>query len=432
MNDFTSILPELPELSEPPYDCNDGAVMYLSRGRNKIDFDEYIKKAVQMGFNIFDEAEYGGSFYTTLTKNDLCLHIYYIPAESTLRIIADPYTDLYNPKPESCIEKCRTTLWQFEVDHTLIDCGMCYIIRCCDNSFFIVDSAHNYSVNDHERIYKFLKERTPRHEKTVIAGWFLTHGHEDHVAKFTDFVKYKYGEDVVIEAVYYNFVSTYHRDSHYWMFSGKEIQRECENTIKSMPFKKIKLHSGQHFYIRNLEFRVLCTHEDVYPGSLENFNDSSTMLIMKACGTVVQFPGDAGYLENDVCVKRFGKDELECNIIQVSHHGHMGLKEDFYALANPKVLLFPVTQIMFDGDLDRYPVNTTIIKNCEEYYIASNGTVEIDLPYEHGKTKKFDDETFESFEGVYNLWSYQYTEERKEELRRLFVKNGGDLSKIRK
>ena len=118
--------------------------------------------------------------------------------------------------------------------------------------------------------------------------------------------------------------------------------------------------------------------------------------------------------------------------MQVSHHGHLGLKEDFYALAAPKVLLFPVTQIMFDGDLDRYPVNRIIIDKCEEYYIASNGTVEIDLPYMHGLSKKFDDETFESFEGVYNLWGYEYTEERKEELRRLFVKNGGNLSKIRK
>lgn len=432
MEDFKSIIPPLPDQSEPEYDCNDGAVMYLSRGKSKNDFDEYIKAALAKGFIIFDEALYGNNYYVTMTKNDLCLHAYYTGNEQTIRVIADPFTDLYDPKPQDCIEKSKTTLWQFEVDHTLIDCGMCYIIRCCDNSFFVIDSAHNYSINDDERLYKFLKERTPAGEKTIISGWFLSHGHEDHVAKFTDFVKYKCTGDVVIEAVYYNFISSYHRDSHYWMFSGKQIQRDCEQTIKSMPCRKIKLHSGQHFFVRNLEFRVLCTHEDVYPGSFENFNDSSTMLIMKACGTTVQFPGDAGYLENDICVRRFGADELRCDIIQVAHHGHLGLKEDFYALASPKVLLFPVTQIMFDGDLDRYPVNTTIINNCDEYYIASNGTVEIDLPYKLGSAKKFDDETFESFEGVYNLWSYEYTEERKEQLRQLFIKNGGDISKIRK
>ncbi len=432
MTDFTKIIPPLSGISEPTYDCGDGAVMYLLKNKDKKDFDDYVEKAAEYGFKIFDKAVYGNNYYVTMTESGLCLHIYYIENERVLRVIADPFTDLYDPCGKDYIEKCKTTLWQFEVDHTLIDCGMCYIVRCCDNSFFIVDSAHNYSVNDHERIFNFLKERTPDDEKIVIAGWFLSHGHEDHVAKFADFVKYKCGAEAEIEAVYYNFVPTDHRDSHNWMFSGKQIQRDCENVIKLMPCKKIKLHSGQHFYVRNLEFRVLCTHEDVYPGTLENFNDSSTMLIMKAGGSVVQFPGDAGYVENDICVGRFGADELKCDIMQVSHHGHLGLKEDFYALAAPKVLLFPVTQIMFDGDLDRYPVNRIIIDKCEEYYIASNGTVEIDLPYRHGLSKKFDDETFESFEGVYNLWGYEYTEERKEELRRLFVKNGGDLSKIRK
>ena len=72
--------------------------------------------------------------------------------------------------------------------------------------------------------------------------------------------------------------------------------------------------------------------------------------------------------------------------------------------------------------------NKTLVAN----QILRYGTVELDLPYIKGSAKKFDDETFESFEGVYNLWGYQYTDERKEELRRLFVKNGGDLSKIRK
>ena len=35
---------------------------------------------------------------------------------------------------------------------------MCYIVRCCDGSFFVIDSAHMYSVNDDIRIIEFLRK----------------------------------------------------------------------------------------------------------------------------------------------------------------------------------------------------------------------------------------------------------------------------------
>ena len=38
---------------------------------------------------------------------------------------------------------------------------MCYILRCADNSFFIIDGGHFLQPNDHKRIYRFLRERTP-------------------------------------------------------------------------------------------------------------------------------------------------------------------------------------------------------------------------------------------------------------------------------
>ncbi|MBO5859442.1 MAG: hypothetical protein J6R20_06660, partial [Clostridia bacterium] len=61
----------------------------------------------------------------------------------------------------------------------------------------------------------------------------------------------------------------------------------------------------------------------------------------------------------------------------------------------------------------------------KEYYIASNGAVEIPLPYKFGQTKVLPDETFEDFNGIYWLWCYEYTDEYKEKLYKEFLERKG-------
>ncbi len=423
MQDVLTKIPTLPENGESPYDCNNGVWLFLFRDKTKADMDSYVDSAVKMGYTVFDDTSFGENYYTTLTKDGFCLHVYFTSADSSLRIIADGFTDLYDCKMPQVIERCPTTLWQFEVDHSLIDCGMCYIIRCCDNSFFVIDSAHPYSINDDERIYRFLRKLTPSGEKVRVAGWFFSHAHEDHVGKFCDILKYN--TDIEVETIYYNFISTNHRDSHNWMFSGKQFQKQYEQLFEEhTEIKKVKLHSGQHFFVRNLEFRVLCTHEDVYPNSNKNYNDSSTMLIMNACGNTVQFPGDAGFEESDVVCSRFGR-LLKCDIMQAAHHGHFGTRTEFYELSDAKTILFPTTQIKYDEEFEKIETNRRAVEIAEECYIASNGTMEFQLPYIVGNAVHHDDETFEDFDGIFNLWSYTYTDERKEELYQQYLKNGG-------
>ncbi len=423
MKEILSKIPQLPLNGEKPYDCNNGVWLFLFKEKEKSDMDFYVKSAVDMGYTVFDETSFGENYYTTLIKDGLQLHIYFTCCDSSLRIIADEYTSLYNATPQTVEKRCETTLWQFETDHSLIDCGMCYIIRCCDNSFFVIDSAHPYSVNDDRRIFEFLKKHTPEGEKVRVAGWFFSHAHEDHVGKFCDILEYE--KNIEIEAIYYNFVSTEHRDSGNWLFSNKKFQMNYQKLFdEHTEIKKIKLHSGQHFYVKNLEFRVLCTHEDVYPNSLQNYNDSSTMLMMWAEGTTVSFPGDAGYEENDVVCPRF-KQLLKCDIMQAAHHGHFGTKEEFYVYSDAPTILFPTTQIKFDEEFAKIAVNRKAVEIAKECFISSNGTVEFKLPYIVGEAKIYPDETFEDFDGIFNLWAYEYTFDRKNELYSQYLKNGG-------
>lgn len=417
MNTVFNSIP-LPALASPTeYDCGRGSYMLKYSPAGKTDFDAYCAEIEKCGFTLHGSLDIKENYHKTYFGK-IMLHVYYVESEKTLRVVADPYTKLYAAAPEACRNEYKTTLWQYEVDHALIDCGMCYIIRCRDGSFFIIDSAHPYSVNDDIRLCDFLFKLTGG-KKPVIAGWFFSHGHDDHIGKAMDVIMY-YRDRLDIQAIYYNFPPSTHRDNAAWGPANKGFTSKFERLMDETPeIKKIRLHSGQRFYVRNLEFTVLCTHEDIFPNPVTDYNNSSTALMMVAEGSKVLFPGDCAAESDKVLVRRYG-DYLKCDVVQISHHGHSGTSPAFYRCADAECALFPITVIKFDEELPHQESNRVAIEIAKEYYIASNGTVEISLPYVYGNTKVLPDETFEDFNGIFNLWCYEYTDERKEQLRREF------------
>lgn len=401
------------------YDCGKSCEMLLFDNCTKEDFEVQCGFIADASYSLYDCFELKNNIFRTYIGEKL-IQIYFCENEKKMRIIADPNKNLFNKSPENRVSTYPVTLWQFEVDHSLIDCGMCYIVRCNDGSFFVIDSAHMYSVNDDVRIIEFLKKMNGG-KKPVVAGWFISHGHDDHVSKVNDIIDY-HKDEIDIETIYFNFPPSDHKDGHHWGETNHAITARFDKTLEENPdIRVVNLHSGQHFYIRNLEFVVLCTHEDIYPNSNKDYNDSSTVLMMHANGSKVLFPGDAAIESDKVLVPRWG-DYLKCDVVQVSHHGHTGTSSEFYRLADADCALFAITVIKFDEELPRQEPNRVAIELAKEYHIASNGTVEIPLPYKFGQTKVLPDETFEDFNGIFQLWTYEYTDERKEQLYKDFLK----------
>ncbi len=422
MTDNFDILSPLSSLKSEPVYAYGGAALKLYRGADAALFGKAAQVLLQNGYEKVSENNIAGNLSLNFVGSEYLAHIYFTPCDGCIRAVFDKNTTL-PPLVQSA--DGDTTLWQFEVDHSLIDCGMCYIIKCADGSFFLIDSAHFYSINDNERIYRFLRERTPQSEKIRIAGWFFSHGHIDHTSKFMDFVRDEHS-DVELERIIFNFCPADHRDSDNWSESDKLKQRQFEAFAASLDnMQIITPHTGQRFCIRNLVVDVLCTHDDVYPNSLENYNDSSTVIRIQANGSVLLFPGDAGGEESEVLTSRYGK-ELKCDILQAAHHGHFGTSVLFYELCDAGVILFPTTQIKYDEEFPRYEANRRAVEISEECYIASNGTAEFNLPFKVGFAKVLPDETFEDFEGIKNLWGYEYTDDRKKQLFDEYLSRKGD------
>ncbi len=402
------------------YDCGQNVSMDLYKN---VSIDDFMKMLQDIRKNGYPEEQHAitDNFYSNTFLKDSCRYIAtFDESVGEVRLIEDPFTRALNIDSGSS-GKCPYNFWQFEVDHSLIDCGMCYIVQFSDYSFFVVDSAHTYSVNDDKRIFDFLRTHTPDDLPVRVSGWYFSHGHVDHIAKFLDILMYN--DEIVIEGLYYNFVPNTHFSSDSWMHSDKMhtelFNREVEKR-KDIPVYKV--HSGQYFYIDGVRFDVLCTHEDIFPNSLDNYNDSSTVIMMTVNGDKVCFPGDGGGEVSTVCERRYPAF-LKCDIMQVSHHGHFGTSEEFYKLASADVALFATTQIKFEEEYHHYKANEIVCELAKHVFVASNGIVGFTFPLKGSEIVLFPDETFENFEGVYNLWGYEYTDEYKDKLKKRFLES---------
>ncbi len=395
------------------YNSGNGNVLTLYREKTLSDYNEMLSAFREGGYVTVQNQTIEGLVSETLIKGKESISISFDSRAGEIRSVRDPFSAVLETGYRKA-GKCPVRMWQFEVDHTLIDCGMCYIIQCTDYSFFVIDSAHFYSLNDDRRLYELLRKETPADMPVVISGWYLSHGHADHICKCLDFLmQYK---EVEVRGLYYNFVPDDHFSAESWLIADrKHTELFNRETEKMTHIPKYKLHAGQYFYVDCLRFDVLCTQEDVYPGALEDYNNSSLVVMMTVDGDKVSFPGDASGKESEILERRYN-EALRCDIMQVSHHGHFGTSSEYYRRSDARVALFPVTEIKFDEEYPRIEANRVVCEIAKHTIIASRGTAMFTFPLEGSEILIYPDETNESFEGVYNLWNYEYSEEYKKKL----------------
>ena len=424
MNFFDTELAYRKYSDEPIYDCREKCEMAIYKNTDLTEAEHWIKKLCSCGFSMIQDNETAGNHFFLLEKNRLHITALFTPCDSSLRVTAGENLIPLNPDPLQ-VESVETVFYGFENDHTYIDCGMCLLVQCPDYSFFVVDSGHYFQFNDNDRIHKFMRMRTPKDKKIIVNGWLITHAHSDHISKLMDFLRYNC-DDVVIEGFYSNLISNKYDVDGDWDVEEVLLAEKLFKQLDSLNIPKYKLHSGMRFALRNLSFEVLCTHEDIYPEKMPDYNNSSCAVMMSVGGTKVFIPGDCSSQSSKVLEQRYGK-ELKSDIVQVSHHGHSGLSKRAYEYINAKVAVFPITRIMFDEEYPKQDANRRLIELAEKYYIVSDGTVCIPLPLDIERITTLPDETFEDFAKIKNQWGYTYSDERQQELYDIYLKNGGNL-----
>ncbi len=264
--------------------------------------------------------------------------------------------------------------------------GFCYVYTLEDGTFVVLDGGGgSYTTEDATNLYNVLTElHTEIHGSAptasnpiVIAAWYISHGHGDHYPMMQYFINtycnqrktfmgIPYGDYISVarvNAVIGNFASN---DE---IYNSMDPNQTLPNKIGTDNWYKTngvaipyyKVHTGQQFFIGNLEFEVIYTHEDIHPWGMIYFNNTSTVIRL----TVHNTDGKGNIIEGSTSISNMALgdlqargsmvmratwgDYLKSDIVLSAHHGGNGIEGECYELINAQIILWSNVAEGVDG-----------------------------------------------------------------------------------
>lgn len=347
------------------YKSDDNKYVIYTENVSEKDYEDYVSLLKDDGSTLLKEYSFESNRYSLLSNGKYTAYVSYLPTEGAIRTYVGPPDASYPLQSEEIsANEATPMLWQLDVDTvgSYSNGGMSYVLRLTDGSFIIIDGGYNTST-EADNLYTLLRENTPEGEVPTISGWFITHLHPDHYGALMSFAT-RYSGVTEVKAFYYNFPAVPIEASSNPIDTGV-----AKNIVAAM--KKWKnaqrydtLHSGTTIGFAGATADVLCTHEDVYPLSFIDGNDTCTVVGITVAGQRILFLGDARDSQSATMLNTIPVSKLKADIVQVSHHGYEGCTEAFYRTVSASVALWPMNII---GKVDG--VYTPVFKN---WYTNSN------------------------------------------------------------
>ena len=359
----------------------DGLVLYTSNKIGDNEFYTYIskKQIVNVMFLVYDYDE-RDSDYPTVTSVD----------HNEVRVIEDDPSMFSLPllKEDNVYTADSTVepkLIMLSDDAISWPGRMGYLYQLADGSFFIIDGGYWGAGSDPDSpkptsktsmshtVMEVMKAHAPDPNNIVVAGWLFTHIHSDHIGAFLDIsTQAKYKDIVTIEQIIYNMPSDEEvlgQDDNperllKWMrLFDKAVgvfQEQQKNT--NTPLRLIKAHAGQKFFFRDLTMTIYTSQDNLLYStnvntgnnleSIDWHNNTSILSVVEYQGTKALYLGDTHVLANKLVNNPLYRNNLDCDILQVAHHGYSDTAAYHvykHLTSDLKMVLWPDCKQHFDG-----------------------------------------------------------------------------------
>jgi len=188
--------------------------------------------------------------------------------------------------------------------------------------------------------------------------WFISHPHADHVGALAEILKNP--KDLKIEKIYHSEFSP----QLYAAESGSKegVEKFYELLKKSgIPVEDVKT-PGMVVKIDQTSFKILgLKNEDL---TMNPYNNSSMIIRVWDDSKSMVFLGDCGSEESERLLSSPFRKDLDCDYLQMAHHGQQGASKHFYRTIKFKACLWPTPTWVYNNDIGK-GFNTHILKTVE-------------------------------------------------------------------
>ena len=380
-------LPKYPATSLSTVDCDDDTSMVVAKDTTLEKFDEYCKTLTSSGYTEYSRREnVDGNYFRTYTKGTTAVTAYFSNGRKQARVIVGPIKDIPSKDKDTSKVVCKPTM-TFIGPSESIGNSLSLIYELDNGKFLIIDGGVILA----DRIYKELKEIQPNATKFVIAGWFVSHPHNDHQDGFEHFIK-QHGHEVDIKNIFFNYVTPSFYDNLTSPDHQDPSNREGHRVIRlrelldkylTRSTRVVKPHTGQIYSFGSATVEILSTVEDYLPTKLDHINTTSMIIRVTVGGTSTTVLADASDTTKKILLSMYNS-HLKSDMVTLAHHGVWVDTPEIYKRIAAKVLLWPSNtasaQQYYNKNYSR-PAITEALNQATDVYLARGTDVKVDLPY---------------------------------------------------
>jgi beta-lactamase superfamily II metal-dependent hydrolase len=229
----------------------------------------------------------------------------------------------------------RTTFTLWQLPSIVDDHGNSYVIRTVNDSIIVIDGG---KVPETDYLRGFLGALGNR-----VCAWIITHPHIDHMGAAAKILHDRKGLSVGC---------IYHSRFTEEMLAGRKERDQADYwnaTVDSLPdIPVVDIHTADSLIIDGVRFRFLSEKNPEIKNNLYN-NSSVAMRVDDATKSIV-FLADLGIEGGNKLLASDMRKYLDCDYLQMAHHGQDGCSEQFYKSIKFRACLWPTATWVWNND----------------------------------------------------------------------------------
>ena len=244
-------------------------------------------------------------------------------------------------------KKPAFTLWQIPSHSNTI--GNSYVFQTAKGKVVVMDGGFPEEANTLRGFIGALGNE--------VEAWFISHPHNDHMGALTEILKNR--QDMKIRHIYHSRLSkAVQAAESAYSPSCQEFYDQIDKT--DIPVTDIRTPGGVYKF-DGMSVKILSVANEITTNA---YNNSSMIMRVWDKKKTIVFLGDAGVECGNLALNGPYGGDLNCEYLQMAHHGQNGCDKHFYQTVKFRACLWPTPSWVWNNDQGK-GFNTGILKTVE-------------------------------------------------------------------